>query len=84
MQHIKKTFKDKVAEEAKRVAKKVFRDEVEAARCRRSNLMHNADKWVASDQITQGYSLAERVTAAVHRVCGGMINVVDCFAVGTW
>jgi hypothetical protein len=84
MQHIKKTFKDKVAEEAKRVAKKVFRDEVEAAKCRRSILMHNADKWVAGDQITQGYSLAERVTAAVHRICGGMINVVDCFAVGAW
>jgi hypothetical protein len=41
MQHIKKTFKDKVAEEAKRVAKKVFRDEVEATKCRRSILMHN-------------------------------------------
>jgi hypothetical protein len=84
MQHIKKTFKDKVAEEAKRVAKKVFRDEVEAAKCRRSILMHNADKWVASDHMTMGYSLSERVTAMVHRVCGGMINVVDCFAVGAW
>ena len=84
MQHIKKTFKDKVAEEARKVAKKVFRDEVEASKCRRSILMHNADKWVAEDQMTMGYSLAERVTAAVHRICGGMINVVDCFAVGAW
>jgi hypothetical protein len=84
MQHIKKTFKDKVAEEARKVAKRVYRDEVEAAKCRRSILMHNADKWVAEDQMTMGYSLAERVTAAVHRICGGMINVVDCFAVGAW
>jgi hypothetical protein len=84
MQHIKKTFKDKVAEEARRVAKKVFRDEVEAAKCRRSIFMHNADKWVASDQMTMGYSLMEQVTAMVHRVSGGMINVVDCFAVGAW
>ncbi len=73
-----------MAEEAKRVTKKVFRDEVEAAKCRRSILMHNADKWVAGDQITQGYSLAERVTAAVHRICGGMFNVVDAFVVGAW
>lgn len=84
MQHIKKTFKDRVAEEARRVAKKVFRDEVEVAKCRRSILMHNADKWVASDQMTMGYSLAERVTAMVHRISGGMISVVDCFAVGAW
>jgi hypothetical protein len=31
-----------------------------------------------------GYSLAERVTAAVHRICGSMINVVNCFAVRAW
>ena len=84
MQHIKKTFQDRVAEEAKRVAKKVFRDEVEAAKCRRSILMHNADKWVASDQATFGYNLAERVTVMVHRISGGMLNVVDCFTVGAW
>ncbi len=55
MQHSKKIFKDRVAEEAKKVAKKVFMDEVEAAKCRRI-LMHNANKWVAGDQIT--HSLA--------------------------
>jgi hypothetical protein len=70
MQHIKKTLKDKVVEEAKRVAKKVFRDEVEAAKCRRSILMHNADKWVAGDQITQGYSL---VSGACH---GGSTQIM--------
>ena len=84
MRHIKKTFKERVAEEAKRIAKKVFKDEVEVAKCRRSILMHNADRWVAPDVYTQGYSLAERVTAAVQRTCGGMVTVVDCFAVGGW
>ncbi len=49
MQHIKKTFKDKVAEEAKKVAKKVLGEEVEAAKCRRFILIHNADKWVAGN-----------------------------------
>jgi hypothetical protein len=53
----KKTFKDRVAEEAKKVVKKVFRDEVVAAKCSKSILMHNTDKWVASDQTMQGYSL---------------------------
>jgi hypothetical protein len=84
MQHIKKTFKDRVAEEARRVAKKVFRDKVEAAKCRRSIFMHSADKWVSNDQKMMGYSLVERVTAMMHRIYGGMINVVDCFAVGAW
>jgi hypothetical protein len=60
----KKTFKDRVAEEAKKVAKKVFRDKVVAAKCRKSVLMHNTDKWVARDQIMQGYSLAEQMIAA--------------------
>jgi hypothetical protein len=49
MQHTKKTFTDKVAEEAKKVAKKVFREEVEAAKCRRFILIHNTDKWVAGN-----------------------------------
>ena len=84
MQHIKKTFQEKVAEEARRIAKKVFREDGEIAKCKRSILMHNADKWVAGDQSTFGYSLSERVTAAVHRMSGGMVAVVDCFTVGAW
>jgi hypothetical protein len=84
MKHIKKTFRERVAEEAKRIAKKVFKEEVEAAKCRRSILMYNVDKWMAGDQLMQGYSLAERVTAAIHGICGSMNNVVDCFAVRAW
>jgi hypothetical protein len=48
MQPIKKSFKDRVEEEAKRVTSKLFRDEVEASKCRRTILMHNADKWVST------------------------------------
>ena len=84
MKHIRKTFQEKVVEEARKIAKKVFREDGEIGKCKRSILMHNADKWVAGDQNTMGYSLAERVTAAVHRMSGGMISVVDCFAVGAW
>ncbi len=67
----------------KRIAKK---DEAEATKCS-STLMHNADNAdnaVAGDQLMQGYSLAERVTIALHTICSNMINVVDCFAVGAW
>ncbi len=63
--HIIKTFKERVAKEAKRIAKKVFKDGSEAAKCRRSTLMHNADKWVARDLIKHSYSLAEMVVAWV-------------------
>jgi hypothetical protein len=84
MQHIKKTFQEKVAEEVRRIAKKVFREDGEIAKCKRSILVHNADKWVAGDQNTVGYSLAERVTAAFHRMSDDMVGVVNCFMVGAW
>ncbi len=84
MQHIKKTFQEKVVEEARRIAKKVFREDGEIAKCKRPILAHNADKWVTGDQNTVGYSLAERVTAAFHRMSGGMVGVVDCFMAGVW
>jgi hypothetical protein len=75
MQVIKKMFKEKVGEEARKLAKKVVRDEQELGKCRRSILMHNADKWVAGDWNTQEYTLAERVTSAIHRISGGMVTV---------
>jgi hypothetical protein len=84
MQHIRKTFKEKVGEEAKKAARRVIRDEQELNKCRRSILMHNADKWVAGDTHTAGYSLAERVTSAIHRIAGGMVMVMECFAIGAW
>ncbi len=63
MQHIMKTFKDRVMEEVKRVAMKVFTDEVEAAKYRKSRLMHkNADKCDAGDQLTAGNCVRRQCT----------------------
>jgi hypothetical protein len=36
-----------VGKEAKRVARRVVKDEQELGKCRRSILIQNADKWVA-------------------------------------
>jgi ABC-type Zn2+ transport system substrate-binding protein/surface adhesin len=74
MQHIKKTFKEKVGDEAKKVAKNVVKDEQELGKCRRSILMHNSVKWVAGDRNTQGYTLAKRVI--VSPGIGPGLNVV--------
>ncbi len=46
--------------------------------------MHNAEKWVYGDPLTQGYSLEERVTSLVQRLCTHMVTVVDCFFMGQW
>ncbi len=48
--NIKKTFQESMAEEAKWISKKVFREDVEIVKCKRSILMHNADKWVEVDR----------------------------------
>jgi hypothetical protein len=52
MQHTRKTFNERVGEEAKKAARRMMRDEQELNKCRRSILMHNADKWVAGDTHT--------------------------------
>ncbi len=49
MQHIKKTFKERLGEKGKRMVKKVKKDEQKLGKCRRSILMHNADKWMAGN-----------------------------------
>ncbi len=68
MKRVMYTFKEKVADEAKKAGVRVHKEEVEAKKCRSSILMHNADKWVQGDLMTQGYSLAERVTSLVQRL----------------
>jgi hypothetical protein len=59
----------KVAEQVAKGAVKVERawmeGEKEERKCRKSILIHKADKWVEHDVVTQEYHLAERVTAAV-------------------
>jgi hypothetical protein len=58
------------------VARRVAKDEQELNKCRRSILMHNAEKRVAEDAHTAGYSLAEKVTSAIYRITGGMVMVM--------
>jgi hypothetical protein len=84
MKRVMHTFKEKVADEAKKAAVRVHKEEVEAKKCRSSILMHNANKWVQGDPLTQGYSLGERVTSLVQRLCTHMVTVVDCFTIGQW
>jgi hypothetical protein len=39
---------------------------------------------LSGTSLTQGYSLAERVTSLVQRLCTQIVTVVDCFAIGQW
>ena len=59
------THEERVMVQAHAIAKEVFHRESELKKCRRSLLIHNVDKWVESDKETEGYSLADRATAAV-------------------
>jgi hypothetical protein len=73
-----------MADEAKKVAVMVHTEKVEAKKSRSSIPMHNAEKWVYGDLLTQGYSLAERVTLLVQRLSIHTVTAVDCFAIGQW
>jgi len=73
---------EKVTRDVDRRANAVYEDNSEARMCRRSVLIHNADKWVEGDTATAGYNLAERVTAAVHRTTRGMTSVTGAFSLG--
>jgi hypothetical protein len=46
----------------------VFFKETEPNKCRRSLLIHNVNKWVNVDRETEGYGLADRATAGVHKL----------------
>ena len=86
---IRRTIKGLVEElfqgfvkETQRQAQQIFNDSTEARRCWKYILIHNADKWVQDDRQTEGFSLAERVTSAIHRSTHGMAMVIDAFDVG--
>jgi hypothetical protein len=66
--------------EAGRQSHQIYKDNQEAQKCRKSILIHNADKWVQG--ILPDYSLGERVTALIHGVTNGMVSVADAFAIG--
>ena len=54
----------------------------EEDRCRRSILIHNADKWVG--HLNNSVSLAEHITAQIHKRFGQAVLVMDAFPVGQW
>ncbi len=78
------THEERVMVQAYAIAKEVFHRESELKKCRRSLLIHNVDKWVERDKETEGYSLADRATAAVHKLTGGMVTVQEAFPLGQW
>ena len=78
------THEERVMVQAHSIAKEVFHRESELKKCRRSLLIHNVDKWVENDKETEGYSLADRATAAVHKMTGGMVTVQEAFPLGQW
>jgi hypothetical protein len=54
----------------------------EERRCERAIIIHNADKLVTPKEETIYYSLAERVTEALHTLCRSMVSVVEAFPLG--
>jgi hypothetical protein len=78
------THEERVMAQAHAIAKEVFFKETELKKCRRSLLIHNVDKWVETDKETEGYGLADRATAAVHKLTCGMVTVQEAFPLGQW
>ena len=54
----------------------------EEDKCRRSILIHKADKWAG--HIYKGFSLGENTTAQIHRLMGHTVLVLDAFSIGQW
>ncbi len=54
----------------------------ELEKVRRSVLLHNVDLWLKGEKDTEGHWVADRVTAAIHRLTKGMVTVVEAFPLG--
>ncbi len=78
------THEGRVMVQAHAIAKEVYFKESELQKCKRSLLIHNVDKWVEADKETEGYSLADRATAAVHKLTCGIVTVQEAFPLGQW
>jgi hypothetical protein len=76
------THEERVMVQAHAIAKEVYYKESESKKCRRSLLIHNVDKWIEADKETEGHGLADRATAAVHKLTCGMVTVQEAFPVG--
>jgi len=70
------------AKEATKAAADAANRRWEADRCRRSILIHNADRWVGDAD--NGYGLAENITAQIHRCMAHTVLVMDAFTIGQW
>ena len=83
---VKKAAKEAVAAAIREVdrasmdaAEAAANKKLEEDRCRRSILIHNADKWVGHLSNSSGYSLAEVITVQIHKMFGQAVLVVDAF-----
>ncbi len=78
---------DKLLMKQAKVMKQLIEDnrrkDKELDRCGKSILIHNADKLVTEDYDEKvNYSLAEKVTEALHTMCRCMITIVEAFPMG--
>ena len=78
---------DKVLLKQARVMKQFIEEtrkrDKEYDRCGKSILIHNADKLVVEEYDDRvNYSLAEKVTEALHTMCRCMITIVEAFPMG--
>jgi hypothetical protein len=78
------THEDRVIVQAHAISKEVYYRESEFKKCRRSLLIHNVDKWIEADKDSEGHSLADKATAAVHKLTYGMVTNQEAFPLGQW
>jgi len=67
---------------ATQAVKETVNRQMEADRCRRSVVIHNANRWVGN--YDNGYGLAENITAQIHRCMAHTVLVLDAFTIGQW
>jgi len=91
MELVVAAVKVRIGKEAEKAAKTAVvaervqsREEKADRKSSRSVLIHRADLWVKQDNRTQGFGLAERVTAAVLKATDGIVQVRDAFLLGRW
>jgi len=91
MELVEAAVKVRIGQEAEKAAKAAVvaerikgREDKADRKSSRSVLIHRADLWVRNDASTQGFGLAERVTAAIFKETNGMVQVRDAFLLGRW
>ena len=68
------------------MAADTYKKEKELDKCARSVLIHNADKLVSAmefeDNLGINYSLEDKVTKTLHKMCKSMISVKEVYTEG--